>query len=145
MLKELFEKRLLRKIKPDENKVKNSIKISEQKIGEAERLFQENFFNQVIISSYISMFHAARALLYKDGIQEKSHYALFIYIREKYSGKIPKSLLNSFDIYKNERHEALYGFDYKASKEDAEFSILNAKEFLEKIKFILENETSKEL
>jgi len=34
----------------------------------------ENF---VILAAYTAMFHAARAVLYKDGIQEKSHYATY--------------------------------------------------------------------
>ena len=32
----------------------------------------------------MSMFHAARALLYKNWIQEKSHFAMYIYLKEKY-------------------------------------------------------------
>jgi len=136
-VKECFEKRLLRKIALDKNKSKSSIKISENKLLEAKKLFDSEFFNQVIISSYTSMFHASRALLYKDGIQEKSHYAVFIYLSEKYLDKISFSLLNSFNNYRDERHRALYGFDYKASKEDAESSIEDTEEFLIKIKEIL--------
>lgn len=136
---ECLKERLLRKIKPDRNKIISSLRISEKKLEEARELFEKGFLNQAVVLAYTSMFHAARAILYRDGIQEKSHYAVFVYINEKYSDKIPKSLLNSFDNYRNERHEALYGFDYEASKEDTESALLDAEDFLFKIKGIIEN------
>ncbi len=134
---DLFKERLLRKISPSLEKAKSSLRISESKLGEAKELFESSFFNQVVISSYTCMFHAARALLYKEGIQEKSHYAVCLYIMEKYSDKIPKDLLNSFDNYRKERHEALYGFEYEAGKEDAKSAIEDSVELLNKIKEIL--------
>jgi len=136
-IEELFIRRLLRKIQPDLEKTKSSLKIAESKIQEAKELFQSEFFNQVIISAYTCMFHSARALLYKEGIQEKSHFAVCEYLCEKYNHLIPRNLLNSFENYKNERHEALYGFDYEAKKEDAESAIEDAEQFSIKIKEIL--------
>jgi uncharacterized protein (UPF0332 family) len=136
-VEELFKERLLRKIKLDKYKVKKSVNVAESKFEEAKRLFENDFFNQAVVSAYTSMFHLVRAFLYKDGIQEKSHYAVFIYIKEKYSDKIPKSLITSFDNYRIERHEALYGFEYKASKEDSDSVIEDADKFLVKIKEIL--------
>jgi uncharacterized protein (UPF0332 family) len=134
---DLFKERLLRKIKPSLEKASSSLKIAENKLNEAKKLFKSHFFNQTVISAYTCMFHAARAILYKEGIQEKSHYAVCFYLREKYSEKIPKNLLNSFDNYRKERHEALYGFDYEAEKEDAESAIEDSEELLNKIKEIL--------
>ena len=136
-VEELFKNRLLRRIIPNLEKTKNSLKIAECKIQEAKELFQSEFFNQVIISAYTCMFHSARALLYKEGIQEKSHFAVCEYLNEEYNHLIPRELLNSFKNYKNERHEALYGFDYEAKREDAESAIEDAELFLIKIKEIL--------
>jgi len=139
-IKDCFDKRILRKIPFNEEKVKSSIKIAELKLVEAKRLFEKDFFNNAVLSAYTSMFHAARALLYKNSIQEKSHYATYVYIREKYSGKIPKNLINSFNDFREERHEILYGFGHELKKEDAENVILDAEEFLQEIKNILEDE-----
>lgn len=136
---DLFKERLLRKIGSNENKVVNSLKIAEGKIIEANKLFSADFFEQAIVSAYTCMFHASRAILYREGIQEKSHYAVYVYIKEKYANQIPGNLLTSFDNYRIERHEALYGFDYKAEKEDAESAISDAEKFLIKIKEILKN------
>ncbi len=137
-VEDLFKKRLLRKITPNLEKTKNSLKIAENKIQEAKELFQSEFFNQVIISVYTCMFHSARALLYKKGVQEKSHFAVYEYLNEKYNHLISRELLNSFENYRNERHEALYGFDYEAKREDAESAIEDSEQFLIKVKEILE-------
>ncbi len=137
---ELFEKRLLRKISIDEEKVKSSIKISEIKLEESKKLFNADFFGNTLLSVYTSMFHAARALLYKDGVQEKSHYAVYIYLREIFSDKISKSLLNSFNNYREIRHHILYGEESKIEKEDAENALQDAEDFLEEIREILDNE-----
>ncbi len=63
------------------------------------------------VSCYSAMFHAARALLFKDGYREKSHYALYVYLKEKYSGKIEPKFLNELNILRLERHEIFYGLE----------------------------------
>ena len=118
-------------------KSKNSLSVAENKLQEAKELFNSDFFNQVVVSAYTSMFHAARSLLYKEGIQEKSHFAVYVYINEKYSDKIPRSLIESFKVYQSERHKVLYGFDEKVNEDDAESALEDAEEFLIKIKEIL--------
>lgn len=132
-----FKERKLRNIPVDLEKSKKSLEIAKSKLEEAKKLFSADFYNNSILSVYTSMFHASRALLYKDGIQEKSHYAVYIYIKEKYSDKIPKNLLNSFNNLREERQEILYGFEEDVLKEDVEDAILNAEDFLEKVKEIL--------
>src|SRR3989344_7725174 len=103
-----FKERKLKKIPIDKDKVKKSIEIAEMKLEEAKKLFSSEFFNNAVLSAYTSMFHSARALLYSDGIQEKNHYATYFYLREKFSRKISKDLLNSFNNYREIRHELLY-------------------------------------
>jgi len=132
-LEDCFKFRLLRYIKPDKEKTKRSIEVSKQRLNEAEMAFKFKIFKYVILESYMAMFHSARALLYKDGIQEKSHFALFIYLKEKYSNKIPLHILNLLNIHRLERHESLYGLDYQPSEEDALISIKDAKDFIKEI------------
>jgi uncharacterized protein (UPF0332 family) len=135
---ELFKLRKLRKIKPDIEKSKSSINIAENKLSEAKNLTQREFYNQSILSSYTSMFHSARALLYKEGIQEKSHYAILIYLKEKFSRIIPTEILNSFENYMKERHQILYGLnEIKESSKESNKAIEEAEEFLSIIKDLL--------
>ncbi|HLC65027.1 MAG TPA: hypothetical protein VJI46_02780 [Candidatus Nanoarchaeia archaeon] len=72
-------------------------------------------------------------MLYKDGIQEKSHYAIYVYLKEKYSSKIPLPVINFLNIHRTERHEALYGLEYKPSENDARVALEDAKSFLREI------------
>jgi len=132
-----FRFRLLRKISPDKSKSKKSLEVAENRLKRAKESLRLNIFDFVILESYMSMFHAARALLYKDGIQEKSHYAISIYLREKYSDKIPLPVINFLEIHRTERHEAMYGLEYKPEKNDAELAIKDAEIFIKEIKKLL--------
>ena len=136
-INDCFKFRLLRKINPDKEKSQKSMEMSEERILKAKKASKILIFDFAIMEAYMSMFHAARALLYKDGIQEKSHYAISVYLKEKYSNKIPLPVINFLGIHRTERHEALYGFGYKPKKEDAELSIKDAEIFIKEIKKIL--------
>ncbi len=137
-LEECFSLRLLRNIKPDVEKSKKSIKLAKERLARSEKAFNFEFFDFVILEAYSSMFHATRALLYRDGVQEKNHFAVFLYLKEKYSGKIPFHIINLLNIHRIERHEATYGLDYKPSKENALVAIEDAKIFIKQIRGVLE-------
>lgn len=132
-VEDCFKFRLLREIRPDKEKSKRSLEIARKSLPEAEEVLKLGIFDFVILKSYMAMFHAARALLYRDGIQEKSHYAIFIYLKEKYSGKIPLHVLNFLNIHRIERHESMYGLDYKPEKQDALIAIEDAKTFVNEV------------
>ncbi|MFH1505877.1 MAG: HEPN domain-containing protein [archaeon] len=139
-IEECFRFRLLRKIKPDQDKSKKSLQLAEQKLKRAQETINLNIYDFTILESYMAMFHSARALLYKDGIQEKSHYAIFIYLKEKYSSKIPLNILNFLNIHRTERHDAMYGLEYQPGKEDAETALKDAKIFVKEMKAMLQTE-----
>lgn len=69
--------------------------------------------------------------------RKKSHICLVLYIKEKYSNKIPPYLINSLDSFRKERHETLYGLDFIETKNDAKLSIEDAEQILNKVKIIL--------
>jgi len=136
-IRDCIKERLLRIIPPDMGKQDSSIKTSEKKLKESKALLESVFFSHSLLTSYTSMFHATRALLYRDGIQEKSHYAVCIYLKEKYAGKISKVLLNAFESFQKERHNVLYGFDSDISEEEALEALNYADDFLISIKLLL--------
>jgi len=138
-LNDLFAKRILRKIIPDATKASSSLKIAEDKLDRAGRLMAKEFFDESFLSAYTSMFHSARSLLYMDGIQEKGHYAVYVYLSEKYSGKLPRELLEAFGHYQRERHKVLYGFDEGVGEEICKSIIEDSERFLVKIKEVLKN------
>lgn len=84
---ECIEKRLLRKDTPNKQKAIIALEISEQRLMDAEISMDSEIYSAAILLSYASMFHASRALLFKDGFTEKSHYCLIEFIKEKYIKK----------------------------------------------------------
>ena len=86
---ECFQKRLLRRANPDPLKVTKALEMAEMKKERSQDLFENDFFEESIVSSYTSMFQAARALLFHDGVIEKKsclcrripQRTLFIYAR----------------------------------------------------------------
>lgn len=136
-VKECFEKRMLRKIAPDREKAKSSLSISGNKLLRAKDLFNGGFGEEAFVSAYTSMFHAARALLYDEGVQEKGHYAVYVFLKEKFVGRIQDYLIESFKNYQIERHNVLYGFEKNLGDGEVQSSIEDAGEFLNKVKEVL--------
>ncbi len=136
-IEDCFKFRLLRKIKPDLEKSKRSLELSKERLKEAQIGIDIKLFKYTIPESYLAMFHASRALLYKDGIQEKSHFAIYIYLKEKYSDKIPLSIISLLNIHRIERHASTYGLEYRPEEEDAITALNDAKVFIKEIEKIL--------
>lgn len=93
-----------------------------------------------IVSSYTAMFHAARALLFMDGYKERSHVCMAAFLRERYPelGEIAEI----FDIYRKNRHESLYGIDYRPMEDDARTGIEFAKDLIETVSEIIRTDVS---
>ena len=136
-IEDCFRFRLLRRINPDKEKSKRSLEIAKQKLNESEKAIKLKIYEYAILEAYMAMFHSSRALLYKDGIQEKSHFAIYIYLKNKYANKLPLNIINFLNIHRTERHEALYGLDYKPAQEDALTALDDAKTFVKEIGKIL--------
>ena len=138
-LNECFRKRLLRRERPDLEKSKRSIEVAEAKLNEAERAFTHELLDATVVLAYTTMFHAARAILFKDGIIEKSHVCLIEYLREKYvnTGQLSGSLINTLNSIRIDRHETLYGLETESSEKDARYCLNKAKEFLLTVKNML--------
>jgi uncharacterized protein (UPF0332 family) len=139
-LQSCFENSLLLKTTPDVQKAKNSIKTSEHKLELAKKEADADIFEGAMVSVYASMFHCARALLFKDGIKERSHYAVYIYLKEKYSKHISSEILSSFSAYRLQRHELLYGFSEDlepTSKNEVDDALKVATEFISTVKKLL--------
>ncbi len=64
------------------------------------------------------MFHAARALLLKDGFRERSHCCIARYIEEKYvnTGGLKRIVVDLLDGFRELRHDDLYELDFSAAK-----------------------------
>jgi len=136
-IEECFEKRLLRNAPPDRLKSKKALEMSDRAMKQAEKLMEHGFYEQVILYSYTAMFQGARALLFKDGITEKSHYCVIEYLKKNYvqSGKLNQSHIHWLDTYRIERHETLYGLEnIEVDEKDAVEALKSATDFLREIR-----------
>ena len=133
-----FEKRLLRRITPDPLKVIKALEMAAVKKERAIDLFENDFFEESILASYTSMFQAARALLFHEGVIEKSHACVVAYLKEHYSSTLGQDKINWLDTYRLERHESFYGLDKSnVDEHEAENALEKTEKFLETVQKIL--------
>lgn len=134
-LDECFKEGLLQKTEPSIEKAKKSIENAEFYLTDAELNFKMQRNHLVIFCCYTSMFHAARALLFRDGIKERSHICLIKYIKEKYPALQDFAIL--IDSYRRSRHSAIYGLDYRVPEIDAKSALEDTKKFIREIKKLI--------
>lgn len=124
---ECLEKGLLKKENADLGKARSSLKMGRHKLEIARKEQGHGIYESALINAYTCMFHCARALLYKDGYKERSHYAVWVYLNEKYSGKLERKYLGEFEGLRVARHGLMYGLE----EEDGEECAQKAKEAIE--------------
>lgn len=106
---ECFKKGQLKKSFPEPEKARASLKLAKSNLDDARSQYENKLYNWALIASYASMFHSARALLFRDGVKERSHFCLCAYVREKYHGIIELKYLNELNILREQRHRIFYG------------------------------------
>jgi len=82
------------------------------------------------------MFHAARSILFYDGIKERSHLCVISYIQETYPQL--KKLANQLDTYRRNRHNTIYALDFLISEDEASQAVKDAEQFYRRIKDIMD-------
>lgn len=133
----LFREGHLKKIPISLERAKKSIATSERYLSQAKQTLDIRVYDLAIIAAYSSVFHSARAILFADGVSERSHFAIYEYLKEKHSD-FGEGMINAFDLYRRLRHSVAYGLDTVVQLEDAENIIDFAGEFLDKVKKYLD-------
>jgi len=123
------ERRLI-KIKPSKEMTQKELDSAEYDLQRARNSLEEEDFKWAAVQSYYSMFHAAKALVLKEGYREKSHFCLIIALRELYvkEDKLNAEMIENLELCMSLRHEADYGLTYH--QESAETAIKYAEDFL---------------
>lgn len=136
-LRECFKKGLLVKGRASEATVESTIRLTKHSIERAKGNFNMGYFDVAFTLAYQAMLHAARALLFRDGIKERSHACVVVYLKEKYrrNSRLIK-YFNLLDSYKISRHEIVYRGG-NISREEASSAIEDAKDFLNTVENIL--------
>jgi uncharacterized protein (UPF0332 family) len=129
-LRECFEKRLLVRARVSEETIRGTLNLAKHCVERATGIFKIGYFDVSLSLAYQSMLHAARAITFKDGIKERSHLCVILYLKERYR-QDPTMLkhLNLLDSYRISRHEIVYRGGEVSEKECLR-AIEDAREFL---------------
>ena len=136
-LEECFDRGLLRKSRIDEGVIAKELHNAYRHLENATRCLEEGMYDLAVVSVYTAMFHASRAVLFRDGIKERSHICVVEYLRVNYPDL--GEHIAVLDNYRRSRHTMLYGIDVDIMLEDAEEGIKSAMSFIEKVETIVGN------
>lgn len=138
-LDRLFKEGHLKKIPPSGERAKKSLEVSGRYLSQAEQTISIGAYDLAVIAAYSSIFHAARAILFVDGVGERAHFAVCEYLRTKHKD-FGEEMISAFDMYRKLRHSVAYGLDTQVKKEDAENIVEFSSDFLSRIKRYLKFE-----
>lgn len=104
-----FKEGVLKKIQPSLDLAKKDLKRAEKFLKDAFD-FKDDKEEWAFTSLWWAFFHAGRALLWKDGVKERSHICLSIYLGEKYfkTGKLDAKFSSDLDIAQSIRKDLQY-------------------------------------
>lgn len=137
-IEDCFRKKLLGKVPPSNKKAEKSLALAESYLEESRKTAAAGARKISINGAYMVWFHAARSVLFRDGVREKSHYCIEIYL-EKYvkSGDLEGKWTTLFSRIRNQRHENQYGFGPEPTDQEVASAIESAALFLERIRALL--------
>lgn len=119
-VKGCFEQNLLSRITPSIGLARKSIRQARSFLKDAEDLIKIGKDRMAVIALYNAFFHAARALLFKDGVKERSHFCVARYLEEYYVKRelIDIKFLNYVDSLRDLRHDIQYSVEEAEIEED---------------------------
>lgn len=140
-IEDCFRQGLLRRVEPSLTKSKESIAEAMEWLSEAKKNVVVEAYKSAISSLYLAIFHSARAVLFRDGVREKSHYCVGIYLG-KYveQGVLEEDRVLIIDRMRSVRHTDQYSFQMHPSKEEVESGIDISGKFVNRMEKLL-NET----
>jgi uncharacterized protein (UPF0332 family) len=135
-----MEKGLLRRVPPSPQNARSSLEAARRWLEEASKNLETEAFNSSVLSSYLAMFHSARAILYLDGFREKSHFCVARYIEEKYvrTEELERRWIDLFDHFRTLRHEGQYSTGFFSTNSEAQEALASAKEFVERMESLVQ-------
>lgn len=133
-----FERGLLRKVEPSRTKSEQSLLQARDWLYEAEKNLEAEAYRSALSSAYLAVFHSARAVLFRDGVREKSHYCIGLYL-QRY---VEENALEAewpmlFDRIRSVRHADQYSFQAKPTAEEVQAGIDLAGRFLDRMERLL--------
>ena len=124
-----LEKGYLKTIEVDVRLVQKELNEANYDFDSANKAYNSGDTKWCIIKCYYSMFHAAKAVLFRLGYQEKKHIAILAVLEElNKKGKIKSKLITNFRASMSAREDADYNYIY--SNEIASYDLNITEEFI---------------
>jgi len=133
-LDECYERGLLRKVSPSNEKAAQSITQAREWVIEAGYDCNAGAVRSALMAAYMGYFHAARAVLIRDGIREKSHYCIGVYL-ESYqkAGLLEDEWVLQFDHMRGLRQDDQYSLDARPTLDEVRQAVSDAQKFIDRM------------
>jgi len=118
----LFADGSLKRIQKSPERAEKSLEAAAKYLKDARLSLGAGAFSVSVLGSYSAAFHAARAILFIDGVAERSHYAVCEYLREKH-GALGSAEVNGLDMYRSLRHNVAYGLESESDEKEAKAAL----------------------
>src|SRR3989338_10022329 len=128
------------KIPYDENLVKNAMQLAERDIKTANNIYNNNDFDCAFSIAYNAMLQAGRALMFSESYRPKGEYkhvSVIEFVKQKFGNEFADKILFMFNKIRKKRHIAVYEQVNIISKGEAENALKTAKEFVKKVKELI--------
>ncbi|MBT0734247.1 HEPN domain-containing protein [Methanoculleus bourgensis] len=137
-LEDCFRGRMLRRVTPSAEKANESLSLAQSYLDEARQIAGIGARRMSLTGAYMAWFHAARAVLFRDGIREKSHYCIELYLNHyAQSGDLEEEWVLMFGRLRTQRHESQYSFGPAPTDAEVLAAIEHAGQFIERIQRLL--------
>jgi uncharacterized protein (UPF0332 family) len=135
--KECLDKGLLRKTAPSREQARMCLEKAGQSLEDAKANLSEGRHDATVLLAYGALLSASRAILFNDGMREKSHACVVRYLEARYGDKLGMQTIALLDSFREARHEVQYSAAFRASGLQAKEIVKFAEEFIEKAEKIV--------
>lgn len=138
-IEDCFERGLLRRVEPSARKGAESLALAASYLAEARATAGIGANRASFAAAYMVWFHAARAVLFRDGVREKSHHCIEVYLEAYVAAeRLEEEWVLLFGRLRSRRHENQYSFGPAPADEEVAAAIDRAGRFVERIRMLLE-------
>ncbi len=136
---------MLRRVAPSVEKANESLNLAASYLDEARQVAGLGARRISLTGAYMAWFHAVRAVLFRDGIREKSHYCIELYLNHyAQSGDLEEEWVLMFSRMRTQRHESQYSFGPAPTDTEVLAAVKHAGQFIERIRRLLSETRRKE-
>ncbi|MEA3559143.1 MAG: HEPN domain-containing protein [Candidatus Thermoplasmatota archaeon] len=111
---------------------RRTMKMAEEDIDAARGSLKQRNWAWSMVQAYSSMLNVSRAILFKDGYVERSHYCVVEYLRYNYYDEY-EDHIEKLDLMRKERHQILYNSRETVNEITARLRVRWAEGFLGEI------------